>query len=71
MTRLQEKAQAQTKQIIGQMVGDEELVREGREQQRRADRTNDATQTTEEHQNGSDPAVGAPAADNSSRRSDQ
>ena len=54
MTRLQEKAQAQTKQIVGQMVGDEELVREGKEQQRRAERSDDAAQTSKEHQKGSD-----------------
>ena len=54
MTRLQEKAQAQTKQIVGQMVGDEELVREGKEQQRRAERSDDAAQTSQEHQKGSD-----------------
>ena len=29
MTRLQEKAQGRTKQIIGQMIGDDKLVTEG------------------------------------------
>jgi hypothetical protein len=37
MTRLQEKAQGHTKQVVGQMVGDDELVREGRDQVRKAD----------------------------------
>lgn len=34
MSKFQERAEAQTKQIIGQMLGDELLVREGKEQQR-------------------------------------
>src|SRR5690242_11887795 len=37
MTRLQEKARAQTKQAIGQMIGDDKLVQEGKEEARRAD----------------------------------
>jgi hypothetical protein len=32
MSKFHDKAEAQTKQIIGQMLGDELLVREGREQ---------------------------------------
>ena len=36
MSKFQQKAEAQTKQIIGQMLGDELLVQEGREQQREA-----------------------------------
>jgi hypothetical protein len=36
MSKFQQKAEAQTKQIIGQMLGDELLVEEAREQQRRA-----------------------------------
>ena len=32
MSKLREKAEAQTEQIIGQMLGDELLVREGQEQ---------------------------------------
>ncbi|MFL5019905.1 MAG: hypothetical protein ACJ8EW_27680 [Rhizobium sp.] len=36
MSKFQQKAEAQTKQIIGQMLGDELLVKEGREQQRQA-----------------------------------
>jgi len=32
MSKFREKAEAQTKQVIGQMIGDELLVREGREQ---------------------------------------
>ncbi|MCA6117226.1 hypothetical protein J6524_20460 [Bradyrhizobium sp. WSM 1738] len=36
MSKFHEKAEAQTKQIIGQMLGDELLVREGKEQQRQA-----------------------------------
>jgi hypothetical protein len=37
MSKFREKAEAQTKQIIGQMVGDELLVREGQEQLRHAE----------------------------------
>jgi hypothetical protein len=36
MSKFQERAEAQTKQIIGQMLGDELLVQEGKEQQREA-----------------------------------
>lgn len=39
MSKFQRKAEAQTKQIIGQMLGDELLVQEGREQQREATET--------------------------------
>ena len=38
MSRIQEKAQGQTKQAVGQMVGDEKLVREGKDQVRKAER---------------------------------
>jgi uncharacterized protein YjbJ (UPF0337 family) len=37
MTKVREKAQGRTKQIVGQMVGDELLVEEGKEQERKAD----------------------------------
>jgi uncharacterized protein YjbJ (UPF0337 family) len=37
MTRLQEKAQGHTKQAIGQMVGDDELVLEGKQQVRKVE----------------------------------
>ena len=36
MSKFHEKAEAQTKQIIGQMLGDELLVQEGKDQQRKA-----------------------------------
>ncbi|KRQ92691.1 hypothetical protein [Bradyrhizobium valentinum] len=36
MSKFQQKAEAQTKQIIGQMLGDERLVQEAKEQQREA-----------------------------------
>jgi hypothetical protein len=39
MTKLQEKSQAQVKQFVGQMVGDDRLVLEGKEQQRQAEDT--------------------------------
>lgn len=37
MTRLQEKAQGHTKQTVGQMLGDEQLVQEGKRQVREAE----------------------------------
>ena len=37
MTRLQEKAQGHTKQTVGQMIGDEQLVLEGKRQVREAE----------------------------------
>jgi hypothetical protein len=36
MSKFHEKAEAQTKQLIGQMLGDELLVQEGKKQQREA-----------------------------------
>jgi hypothetical protein len=36
MSKFQQKAEARTKQIIGQMLGDELLVEEGKAQQREA-----------------------------------
>jgi uncharacterized protein YjbJ (UPF0337 family) len=38
MTQLREKAQGQTKQIVGQIVGDDQLVQEGKEQVRHAEK---------------------------------
>lgn len=38
MSKLREKSQGVTKQVVGQMVGDEDLVREGKEQEQNADR---------------------------------
>jgi len=36
MMNLQKKAQARTRQIVGQMIGDDQLVMEGKEEERRA-----------------------------------
>jgi len=41
MTKVREKAQGRTKQIVGQMVGDELLVQEGKAQERHADEDTD------------------------------
>lgn len=41
MTKLKEKAQGQVKQAVGQMVGDDQLVLEGKKQQRNAERASD------------------------------
>lgn len=38
MSTARDKAQAFTKQLVGQMVGDDLLVQEGKEQEREADR---------------------------------
>lgn len=38
MTKFKEKAQGQVKQAVGQMVGDDQLVLEGKKQQRNAER---------------------------------
>ncbi len=37
MSKFREKAQARTKQLVGQMVGDDQLVQEGKEQERQAE----------------------------------
>jgi uncharacterized protein YjbJ (UPF0337 family) len=37
MNRFQEKAQGKTKEIIGEMIGDNLLVQEGKEQARHAE----------------------------------
>ncbi len=37
MTAVREKAQGYTRQIIGEMIGDELLVREGKQQQQHAE----------------------------------
>jgi len=36
MSKFRERAEAQTEEIIGQMLGDEQLVREGQERTRKA-----------------------------------
>jgi hypothetical protein len=41
MTKFREKAQGQVKQAVGQMVGDDELVLQGKKQQRDAERASD------------------------------
>jgi uncharacterized protein YjbJ (UPF0337 family) len=33
MTKFREKAQARTMQVVGQMIGDDQLVQEGKEQE--------------------------------------
>jgi hypothetical protein len=38
MTRLQDKAQGHTKQAVGQVIGDDKLVLEGKDQVRQAER---------------------------------
>ena len=38
MTRFHDKAEGRTKQIIGQMIGDDKLVQEGKAEEQRAER---------------------------------
>jgi uncharacterized protein YjbJ (UPF0337 family) len=47
MSHAREKAQGFTKQLIGGMIGDELLVREGKEQQHHADHPDEAPAPTE------------------------
>lgn len=42
MSAVREKAQGYTKQMIGEMIGDQLLVQEGKEQQRHADEQREA-----------------------------
>lgn len=44
MSRLHEKAQAFTKQMVGQMLGDDKLVLEGKKQERHADEQYDTAE---------------------------
>jgi uncharacterized protein YjbJ (UPF0337 family) len=44
MSTARDKAQAFTKQLVGQMVGDDLLVQEGKEQEREAERESPRTQ---------------------------
>ena len=37
MTRLQQKAQGRTKQVVGQMIGDDKLVLEGKAEEKSAE----------------------------------
>jgi len=37
VTRLREKARGRTKQIVGQMIGDDKLVLEGKQEEQRAE----------------------------------
>jgi hypothetical protein len=46
MTKLREKAQARTMQFVGQMIGDNQLVQEGKEQERQAEKE---TESSDEH----------------------
>ena len=47
MSHARDKAQGLTKQVIGQMIGDQLLVREGREQEHAADKPREAEERRE------------------------
>jgi uncharacterized protein YjbJ (UPF0337 family) len=49
MSKLREKTQGQTKQIVGQIVGDDELIREGVEQQHQAEQEHKPEDDRGEH----------------------
>jgi uncharacterized protein YjbJ (UPF0337 family) len=38
MTRFHDKAEGRTKQIVGQMIGDDKLVQEGKEEERKSEK---------------------------------
>ena len=44
MSQVRDKAQGRTKQVIGQMIGDELLVQEGKEQVQAADKPHEKEQ---------------------------
>jgi uncharacterized protein YjbJ (UPF0337 family) len=46
MNKLRDKAQGRTKQVVGQMVGDDALVNEGKEQERRTDQADGSSEDT-------------------------
>ena len=43
MTKFREKAQARTKQVVGQLINDNELVQKGKEQERQAEKETEAS----------------------------
>ena len=47
MSQARDKAQGLTKQVIGQMIGDELLVREGKQQEHAADKPREAEERGE------------------------
>jgi len=49
MTKLREKAQGRTKQIVGQMIGDDQLVHEGKEQELQAEEQEQQVESADEH----------------------
>ena len=62
MTKLREKAQGRTKQIVGQMIGDDQLVHEGKEQERKAEKET-GKETGKETDSSSEPAQPASSHD--------
>jgi uncharacterized protein YjbJ (UPF0337 family) len=53
MSQARDKAQGLTKQVIGQMIGDELLVQEGKEQEHAADKPHEAEARREPSRKGS------------------
>jgi uncharacterized protein YjbJ (UPF0337 family) len=56
MSKFREKAQGRTKQIVGQMIDDNQLVEEGKEQERHAEQeeesSSDRRDRTSQHPDG-------------------
>lgn len=50
MSQFRDKAQGRTKQVIGQMIGDELLVREGKEQEQATDKPHENEERAERPQ---------------------
>ena len=49
MSKLREKAQGRTKEMVGQMIGDQKLEREGKEEAQNADRADDKSAEPRRH----------------------
>ena len=49
MTKFREKAEGRTMQIVGQMIGDDQLVQEGKEQELQAEEQEEQVESTDEH----------------------
>jgi uncharacterized protein YjbJ (UPF0337 family) len=58
MSKFKEKTQGMTKQILGQMIGDEVLVREGKEQARSAKRPEADDRSSEQREPSSQARTG-------------
>ena len=65
MTKFREKAEGRTMQVVGQMIGDDKLVQEGKEQAQQAEQE---VESASKHDENSEPAAKARAAKASAPR---